>query len=418
MSHKISRALVAAAAAAALVTTPALTAPAHAAPLPAADTVIAKTGTRSKTVQQIQGRLNGLGYLPVSAITGYYGTKTTAAVKRFQANNGLKATGVVNTTTNNLIIAKYKARKAPKPASKPAPKPATGSKIVARPGDKNKTVQQIQGRLNGLGYLAVSDIIGIYGPKTTAAVKRFQANNGLKATGIVDVTTNNLIIAKYKSRKASKPAPKPATGSKIVARPGDKNKTVQQIQGRLNGLGYLAVSDIIGIYGPKTTAAVKRFQANNGLKATGIVDVTTNNRIIAKYKTRKPVTRPSVRLDSRCLTGRAICIDKGDQKMYWVINGKVQASYKVRTGRPSLPTRSGSFHVYLKHPNWYSTLYHVNMPYTMFFSGGQAVHYSSEFARIGYSGAGSHGCVNMNSRSDARWLYNQVRVGDKVIVTS
>ncbi|MEL4503762.1 peptidoglycan-binding protein [Luteococcus sp. H138] len=414
MSHKISRALVAAAAAAALVATPTLTAPADAAPMPAADAVIAKMGSRGKTVQQIQGRLNGLGYLPVSAITGYYGTQTTAAVKRFQANNGLKATGVTDSTTHNLIIAKYKARK----TNKPAPKPVTSGKIIARPGDNNNTVKQIQGRLNGLGYLPVSAIIGKYGPATTAAVKRFQANNGLKATGVTDATTHNLIIAKYKARKTNKPAPKPVTSGKIIARPGDNNNTVKQIQGRLNGLGYLPASAIIGKYGPATTAAVKRFQANNGLKATGVTDATTHNLIIAKYKKRPKVTKPSVRLDSRCLTGRAICIDKGDQKMYWVVNGRIQASYKVRTGRPSLPTRSGSFKVYLKHPNWYSTLYHVNMPYTMFFSGGQAVHYSSEFAQIGYSGRGSHGCVNMNSRSDARWLYSQVRVGDKVIVTS
>ena len=116
------------------------------------------------------------------------------------------------------------------------------------------------------------------------------------------------------------------------------------------------------------------------------------------------------------MTGRAICIKKSTQRMYWVVNGQIKGSWSVRTGRPSLATRSGSFKIYLKHPNWYSTLYHVNMPYTQFFSGGQAVHYSAEFARIGHSGAGSHGCVNMNSMSQARWLYNQTRVGDKVIV--
>ena len=36
------------------------------------------------------------------------------------------------------------------------------------------------------------------------------------------------------------------------------------------------------------------------------------------------------------------------------------------------------------------------MPYAMFFSGGQAVHYSPDFAARGYNGA-SHGCVNVRN---------------------
>ena len=51
----------------------------------------------------------------------------------------------------------------------------------------------------------------------------------------------------------------------------------------------------------------------------------------------------------------------------------------------------------------------------MFFSGGQAVHYSPDFAARGYAGA-SHGCVNVRDLSAIKSLYSQVAVGDKVIV--
>jgi lipoprotein-anchoring transpeptidase ErfK/SrfK len=51
----------------------------------------------------------------------------------------------------------------------------------------------------------------------------------------------------------------------------------------------------------------------------------------------------------------------------------------------------------------------------MFFSGGQAVHYSSDFAARGYNGA-SHGCVNVRDYNGIKWLFGQVKVGDKVIV--
>jgi lipoprotein-anchoring transpeptidase ErfK/SrfK len=55
------------------------------------------------------------------------------------------------------------------------------------------------------------------------------------------------------------------------------------------------------------------------------------------------------------------------------------------------------------------------MPYAMFFSGGQAVHYSSDFAARGYNGA-SHGCVNVRDLAKIKVLFDQINVGDKVIV--
>ncbi|HLT60746.1 MAG TPA: L,D-transpeptidase, partial [Microlunatus sp.] len=64
-----------------------------------------------------------------------------------------------------------------------------------------------------------------------------------------------------------------------------------------------------------------------------------------------------------------------------------------------------------------SNLYHTPMPYSMFFSGGQAVHYSADFAARGYNG-GSHGCVNVRNWAAIVELFAQARVGDKVIVYS
>ena len=55
------------------------------------------------------------------------------------------------------------------------------------------------------------------------------------------------------------------------------------------------------------------------------------------------------------------------------------------------------------------------MPFAMFFSGGQAVHYSPDFASVGYNGA-SHGCVNVRDHAGVAWLFDQVAVGDKVVV--
>lgn len=62
-----------------------------------------------------------------------------------------------------------------------------------------------------------------------------------------------------------------------------------------------------------------------------------------------------------------------------------------------------------------STIYHTPMPFSMFFSGGQAVHYSSDFAARGYLGC-SHGCVNVRDWNKLEWIYDRVKVGDRVVV--
>jgi lipoprotein-anchoring transpeptidase ErfK/SrfK len=122
------------------------------------------------------------------------------------------------------------------------------------------------------------------------------------------------------------------------------------------------------------------------------------------------------RLDKRCMTkGRVLCINKRTRKLVYVVNGKVVQVADARFGAVRTPTRNGTFKVYRKDKNHVSTLYKSKMPYAMFFSGGQAVHYSSDFATVGYNGA-SHGCVNIRDYDGIRWLFSQVRVGDKVVV--
>ena len=62
-----------------------------------------------------------------------------------------------------------------------------------------------------------------------------------------------------------------------------------------------------------------------------------------------------------------------------------------------------------------SSLYDTSMPFAMFFSGGQAVHYSPDFAAVGYAGA-SHGCVNIRDHAAIAAIYDQVSIGDRVVV--
>jgi lipoprotein-anchoring transpeptidase ErfK/SrfK len=120
-------------------------------------------------------------------------------------------------------------------------------------------------------------------------------------------------------------------------------------------------------------------------------------------------------LDPRCLTGRVLCVDKTTRELSWVVDGVVRRRLDVRFGSEFTPTREGVFSIYRMSANHISNLYDSSMPYAMFFSRGQAVHYSSDFATRGYAGA-SHGCVNVRDKGALAALFAQVRVGDTVVV--
>jgi lipoprotein-anchoring transpeptidase ErfK/SrfK len=144
--------------------------------------------------------------------------------------------------------------------------------------------------------------------------------------------------------------------------------------------------------------------------------VVATKATVATKSTAKTVLVPGRRHIAKvCMTGRYLCINKKTRKVMFIVNGKLVAEGDARFGATKTPTRNGSFKVYRKSKNHVSSLYHSKMPYAMFFSGGQAVHYSSDFKARGYNGA-SHGCVNMRDRKKIDFIFSKVKVGDKVYV--
>ncbi|NED83853.1 murein L,D-transpeptidase [Streptomyces sp. SID11233] len=229
------------------------------------------------------------------------------------------------------------------------------------------------------------------------------------------------------SRAAStppKPTP-PATTApdpqgKVLMASGAQGKQVRELQARLRQVGHFNRTPT-GYYGTVTVTAVQSFQGKRGLSRTGKADTLTWQKLLGMTheptaaELNPPTTRPVVKPDKRCMKGRVICISKNSRSLSWMIDGKVLSSMDVRFGSQYTPTREGTFSVYWKSRHHVSTLYDSPMPYAMFFSGGQAVHYSSDFAARGYNGA-SHGCVNVRDEGKIASLYAQVRNGDKVVV--
>ncbi|MEW2291791.1 L,D-transpeptidase family protein [Streptomyces sp. NPDC006743] len=215
------------------------------------------------------------------------------------------------------------------------------------------------------------------------------------------------------------PAVPPAAAPVLWSR-GDSGRAVRELQARLRQIGWLSQGPT-GTYGPATERAVRGFQGKRGLPRTGRTDTVTWQRL--RGMTHEPGRwelylmggQPAGAPDPRCLTGRVLCIDKTTRTLRWMIDGRTVSTMAVRFGTEATPTREGVFQVYWKSRHHVSTIYHSAMPYAMFFSGGQAVHYSSDFAARGYAG-GSHGCVNVRDEAAIAHMFAQVEVGDKVVV--
>ncbi|MGW0419812.1 L,D-transpeptidase family protein [Streptomyces sp. NPDC003015] len=218
------------------------------------------------------------------------------------------------------------------------------------------------------------------------------------------------------STSTSGAAPAPA----VLWSRGDSGRDVRELQARLRQVAWL-YDGPTGSYDDLTERAVKGFQGKRGLPRTGRTDTVTWKRL--KDMTHEPGKwelylmggQPADAPDARCLTGRVLCISKTSRTLRWMIDGRTVMTVPVRFGSVGTPTREGVFSVYWKSRHHVSTLYDSPMPYAMFFSGGQAVHYSADFAAHGYAG-GSHGCVNVRDEAAIADLFTQVRNGDKVVV--
>lgn len=322
----------------------------------------------------------------------------------------------------------------PEPTDEPAPEPApvvTSASPAPPPppvallehGDEGDGVRDLQHRLLQLQWFE-GRITGVYGDDTRLAVEGFQTKRNLVATGTVDRATLDALHGMTREPSHDELTNVLKPGPALMAS-GSTGDGVKDLQARLKQIAWFGEL-IDGSYGPSTVDAVEGFQAKRGIPVTGEVDQRTKDRLYAM--TRRPTTdelnnvvaepapKPSgMTLDDRCLTGRVVCISKTERKLAWVVDGEIRMQMDVRFGSELTPTREGVFAVNWKSRDHHSTIYDSPMPFALFFSGGQAVHYSADFAARGYNGS-SHGCVNVRDRDAVAALFDAAREGDRVVV--
>ena len=141
-------------------------------------------------------------------------------------------------------------------------------------------VRAVQQQLSREGWQP-GPIDGLYGPRTEAAVTRFQAAARVGVDGIVGPHTRGALTRAHNE---------PLRRGAGFAQP-DGSPRVRSLQVRLRKDG-LRPGPVDGLFGPRTQAAVQRLQRHNDVPATGVVNARTV-RALAHPRPSKPEQQPA-----------------------------------------------------------------------------------------------------------------------------
>lgn len=242
------------------------------------------------TVTYLQHALAELGY-DVGGIDGFYGPATTTAVAAFQSDNGLEATGHMNTETIEELEAQ--------------------SEQI-----EHLLVEAIQTQLAELGYYAKA-VDGLWGSGSEEAIVAFQESQGIESTGMLDDATFPRLVAAYDAEVIAEHAAASGTEAALTQRTaipagqeadylqaGDSGAEIETLQRRLAELGYRP-GDIDGYFSAHTASAVLAFQKREGLQRDAIVGPEVQSRLAdpqgAGPQSSEPGPRVEIDLDRQIL---------------------------------------------------------------------------------------------------------------------
>ena len=370
-----------------------------------------KEGDEGDDVSTLQYRLKDLYYLTSDA-TGIYDAATTAAVKSFQEDFGLEATGEADAKTQSLLFAAQ---------YRPLKKGCTGD-----------DVKELQTRLTVLGYYK-GKVSGEYLDATEEAVRAYQEANGEEVTGIADVDT--LAVLLQASEESSDTTDTGTVMQGTVAyterlAKGSTGTLVKQLQTRLTELGYYS-GPISGNFLGKTMTAVKTLQKQNGVTVDGIVGEVTWNLIfndasvVLPDATPKPTPTPTP-------VPYAITVDVANQvTTVYGLDENGEHTVIVRqmlcsTGTKSNPSDPGDWVLTGRKAKWcYFPKWGGHARYWTRINSSIAFHSviynavdTKALAKSSYKNLGkrvSHGCIRLTV-DDAKWIYDNCGEGTVVSI--
>ncbi|MEA5549436.1 L,D-transpeptidase [Anabaena cylindrica UHCC 0172] len=129
-----------------------------------------------------------------------------------------------------------------------------------------------------------------------------------------------------------------------------------------------------------------------------------NNKIATAIETLKQSDQRWIQID---LTKQNLIAWEGNKPVYAIT---------ISSGKRSTPTRVGTFKIQtkLKKTRMQGRGYNVpNVPHTMYYQGGYAIHGAYWHNRFGTPV--SHGCVNL-APNHAKWVFEWADVGTPVVI--
>ncbi len=202
-------------------------------------------------VRSLQAALNrAVKPSPQLPSSQFYGRQTEAAVKQFQQQNRLPATGTATLETRqrlNDILSDAEPRTPSNPDNPPASNPTVPSQLSIY------TEAQIKAILVGFGY-DINSQASLSDPPTVRAIRELQQIYGLSETGAIDRAT--------------------------------EEKFSSVIRNLRNNLKMLLRSNfaIAQYYDAATQAAVRQFQSRYGLRVNGVASLEVRSRIDAEAR--------------------------------------------------------------------------------------------------------------------------------------
>ena len=224
-------------------------------------------GLSAATIRMLQHSLIQGGY-DVDAADGVWGAKTAAAVREFQKAKGLEPTGRPDSRTLEALGVPSDAAPRTSMRQSHVDDRSPPQVRMRSPADlEPTTIRAIQQALDRHG-LQVGAVDGVWGDQTTAAIANFQRARGLPASGQPDAYT----LAALGLLPSTPGRGEPWRASRAPG-PADLDPaSIRLIQRSLKDRGF-KVGSVDGIWGHRTTEAVREFQKMQGID-TGSIQIT------------------------------------------------------------------------------------------------------------------------------------------------
>ncbi|NMC55751.1 MAG: peptidoglycan-binding protein [Eubacteriaceae bacterium] len=203
------------------------------------DELIYKINDRNAEVLTLKYKLYYLNYFQTQPSTDVLDSAMSEAINKYQINKGLTVTGVIDKATYDALL---------------------GEQITYVEGKTGDDIKQFQLILFYTGYLNVYPS-GYYGSVTTDAVSEYQKDKSIIQSGKLDAQTQQSL--KNETYSFNK---------------GQKSVVILEMQKILIAKGYLS-GTVDGTFDDNTQLAVQKFQRDNSLQVSGIMDKDTINKL-------------------------------------------------------------------------------------------------------------------------------------------